>query len=133
MSRENVEVAQRAVSALNRGDISSMLDQYDEDIEIVLAGSAIPEPGIHRGRAEAEAFLNDIWATIENFKADVSEMRETGERILYLVHFHGRGGGSGVDVRQEFSWLYSFSAGKISRIEIYGSWSEGLAAAGLSE
>jgi ketosteroid isomerase-like protein len=133
VSQENTEVALRAVSALNRGDIPGLLDEYDEDIEIVLAESAIPEPGTHRGRAAAEALLSDIWATIENFKADVSEMREVGERMLFLVHFYGRGAGSGVDVRQEFSWLYSFSANKISRLEIYGSWDEGLAAAGLRE
>ena len=133
MSQENVEIARRAVSALNRGDIPGLLDEYEEDIEIVLARSATPEPGAHRGRAAAEKFLRDIWATIENFKADVSEMREVGERILFLVHFYGRGAGSGVDVREEYSWIYSFSANKISRLEVYGSWDEGLAAAGLLE
>ena len=128
-----MEIAQRAVAALNRGDVPGLLDEYAEDIEIVVAGSASPEPGTHRGRAAAEAFLHDIRSTVENFKADVSEMREVGERILFLVHFYGRGAGSGADLRQEFSWLYSFSANKISRLEIYGSWDEGLAAAGLRE
>ena len=105
MSQENVETAERAVAALNRGDIPALLDEYDDDVEIVLAGSAIPEPGTHQGRAAAERFLHDIWATIENFKADVSEMRDVGERILFLVHFYGRGAGSGVDVREAYSWI----------------------------
>ena len=133
MSRDNVETAKRAVAALNDRDLARLLAEYHPEVVLSVASSATPEPAVHRGINEAGAFLDEIWTTLEGFEAEIARSIEVGDRIVFLVHFVGRGAGSGASVRQQFGWFYAFRDGKICRIDVFGSWAETLEAVGFSE
>ncbi len=70
------------------------------------------------------------WA---NFKADVEEITDAGERVLVGERQTGRGEGSRIPLDQQFFTVYTLRAGKIVRVVWLSSRTEALEAAGLSE
>jgi len=84
MSQENVEIAKRAVDAVNTRD----LDGYDEfatpDFEWFPAMRGAVEGGHYRGRAGMETYLAEIGEVWESFRARYDEWHDLGDRLLAL-------------------------------------------------
>jgi hypothetical protein len=53
--------------------------------------------------------------------------------VLTLGTFHGKGGGSGVEVNAEAAWLHTIQDGLIVHLRSFATWKEALETAGLQE
>ena len=54
-----------------------------------------------------------------DYRFDIEETHDTGDRVLVLVTHHGRGRHSGATVEQRSAHDYTLREGKVSRIDIW--------------
>src|SRR4051794_27064307 len=96
MSRENVEVVKRANEAFNMHDLDSWQGFLHPEFAFVDHGGAVGEEagsGIEAIRGLVEGWLE----TFPDFRADIEEFIDIGERVVCVVHWQGTGAASGFD------------------------------------
>jgi uncharacterized protein len=140
MSRENVEVARRAYSAMNDAyKTGSLLPVVEEfcDPEIVFNNQAVltgyPERGEWRGHdglvqfgaGQTEAF-QQMWLKPEEFI-------EAGDKVVIRLQLGGTARHSGIEVEFSVVHVVTLREGKAVRIDVYDRMSDALEAVGLSE
>jgi len=126
---ERVELVRRGFEAYNAGDIETVLDLFDPEIE-VRASAELINPGPYYGRAgflEWARHWNEAWDSFENA---VEEIVPVGERhVVARIHQTGRGRGSGVDVEMTVGYLYEMGDGRCVHLALYPSFQAAMAAA----
>jgi ketosteroid isomerase-like protein len=131
MSRENVEIVGRMLDAFHRGDAEGAFALMDSD---VVADFPIrPDSGLARGRMEVSAMVTDWVATFDEFEETTDEIRDLGDRVLVIATQRGRGKGSGVEVEQQYAWIYELRGSRITRLTAYKDAAAALKAADLSK
>ena len=126
MGRENVEIFKRGVDAWNRDDFDAWIDLFDPELE----WSALME--VFRGLDGAR----QAWATFKenmHLTVEFDDFRDLGEHVLALGEIKGVGHTTGLEVGSEVAQLATYRDGKAVSIRDFGSHTEGLKAAGLSE
>jgi ketosteroid isomerase-like protein len=135
MSRENVEVFERAVEANNRGDYEALLAEIDPDVEwhavfqVMFGGQAT----VCRGHEGVREYLRDLDEGFDVRHIEISELRDVGKRIVAIGRVRGRGRISGAELDSPISFVAEFRDGKVVRMSDYLDSKEALKAAGLSE
>ena len=135
MSDENVEVFKRGADAYNRRDVEALLAELHPQIEwrpllpVLLGGEA----AVVRGHEGARQGIQDLEEAFAELRAEPSEFRDLGERIVAIGQLHGRGKGSGVETDSPIAWVVDFKDGKAVRIWEYADPEEALEAAEASE
>jgi ketosteroid isomerase-like protein len=129
MSQENVEIVRRSLEA---GDRESALTYARPDVEWVVAKEH-PNPRTLHGRDEIVDYLDEWEEMLEDIRFEVTDYRQTDQRVVALGKVRGRGRGSGTPVEVPLVLVYAFENGRIARVEEYLDPNEALEAAGLSE
>lgn len=97
MTEANVETLRRGYAALNRGDLSGVLEMIAPDIAWH-SGPGTPEGGDGRGRESFRRFLQSWLESFEDFRVEPEEILERGEHLVAVVRQSGRGRASGIEV-----------------------------------
>ena len=134
MSRENVELALRALDAFKRRDVDAFVALLSPDV----VWEENPElPGlreIYRGRAEAREWMVAVLEVLENLQFEVAELRELGDDRVFgegVLTASGKGSGAPVELRV---WMVLwFAERKIARRQVFWTSDEALETAGLPE
>ena len=123
------------LEALNRGDNEAGLLLLHPDVESnwppQLATVGV-EPKI-RGREERIRFQDNWNAEWGGLSFEIEQLFVAGDRVLVLGRTRGIGLSSSAPAETETAWLYTVSAGKAIREDIFVDHGEALDAAGLSE
>jgi ketosteroid isomerase-like protein len=133
MSQENVEIVRRAIDAFSRGDLEGVLDDLSPESEFHPSGRFMDTQQVYRGRAGFVDFWTAFQAAWEEITISVERMEDLDDRVLTLGNFHGKGGGSGVEVNGEAAWLHTIQDESIVHVRSFATWKEALEAAGLSD
>jgi ketosteroid isomerase-like protein len=129
MSRENVEIASKAIEAWNASDMDGLRDLYDPDAVYAVPSDWIGGPYLGRDAIMDQfAELRDI---LRDSSFDSVDILDAGDHVLVQVAFHGDT--RGLPLTTDMAWVYTFREGLITRLEIFRSKAEALEAAGLSE
>ncbi len=98
MSQENVELVRREYGALAARDWIAIAEIWHPEIELE-ASRAAPGAGVYRGTEQITRFF-DSWAEpYSEYRVEVEEIREAGDKVVVVERFAGRGlGGSGSEV-----------------------------------
>ena len=91
MSQENIDLAYRALDALNRRDWDAFLALVDEEVEIESRLVAI-EGGYH-GHEGLRRWWNDFLGAFPDYTAEIQEIRDLGD--VTLAHMRGWGHSAG--------------------------------------
>jgi ketosteroid isomerase-like protein len=75
--------------------------------------------------------MDEVWARLAFDPSEISSL--TAERVIAVVHTSGLAKGSGIEIDQELTHLWTVRDGKAIRLETYSTRREALEAAGLSE
>jgi ketosteroid isomerase-like protein len=125
----NVERTRQGFEAFNRGDMEAVVKFLHPEVEIH-ASADVGEPGTYHGR---DGFLvwNQVWMEAwQDFQVELEEIEELDEEnILVHVVQSGRGRGSGLDVSQRVTYLFTVRDGHAARLHIYGDRDSAVAAA----
>jgi ketosteroid isomerase-like protein len=135
MSRENVEIVIRLFEAVNSRDFPAAMDAYADDVALVLHHDLRGGGGSGAVGKEAvgEWFGDWFRQFASDYRFDIEEARDLGDRVFLVATHHGRGRTSGVPVEQETTYLYTVRYGKVSRVEVWRNRGTALEAIGLSE
>ncbi len=89
MSNENVDLIRRAYEAYSRGDVATMLQLVDPDLEWTFLDPSVadPEPQVCRGRHELEIALER--QAERGLKAELEEVAARGDRVMVVVRTPG--------------------------------------------
>jgi ketosteroid isomerase-like protein len=121
---------------MNRRDLEAAFAFYHPDVESIWDDRFVSlgfEP-LYRGR-EARVAAQRQWDTEwGEWRLAPDEVIDLGAgRMLMLGRMGGRGVNSGAAVDTDCAFLATFSAGRVTREEVFLSRSEALEAVGLSE
>lgn len=137
MSRENIEVARRAVdgwSAFGETGVDSFLVECYADDCVSEDFPDLPDGASHVGREGAsERYRNfvEVWG---EFAIEPAEFIDAGDDlVIVVVAMSGRGEESGIPIDFLPTFIWELRDGEIVRDRAFTSRSEAFAAAGLSE
>ena len=116
MGEADVEALERGYAALNRGDVSVVLDLLDPDIEWHEPGWS-PDAGTHRGRDNFERFFRGWLESFDGFRVEPELIVQRGDRLVAVVRQTGAGRSSSVQVETRLAHVWTVSNGKAVRRE----------------
>jgi uncharacterized protein len=116
MGEADVETLRRGYAALNRGDLSLVLELLDPDIEWHEPAPS-PEGGAHRGRDSFERFLHGWLESFDDFRVEPERVVERGDELMVVVRQSGTGRASGLSVETRLAHVWTVADGKAVRWE----------------
>jgi ketosteroid isomerase-like protein len=134
MSQENVEIVRGGYEAFARGDVDSVLDGLDPEVDWHPAIGPLVGVESVRGREAMRRFLTrDLFDGFDQFRAEPFSFEDLGDFVLVMGRYIGRGESSGIEMDQRVATLYELRDGKTVTMRDYATREEALKAAGLSE
>ncbi len=132
MSRENVEIVRRSLTAFSAGGIEGAAEFAHPDIVFEEPPSQ-PGSKTARGFDDARTTLSAFDDAWDEHRFDVLEIRDLGgDRVLTFTIEHLRGR-DGIAFSQPCATIYTLDEGKIIRLRPFWDRAEALKAAGVSE
>ena len=128
MSQENVQILQRAFADYAREGVQPGRGYLAPD---VVWNPYDEEP--QYGEEAVLAYMQRWEHEWEDLRTIPEDFVDAGERVLVTVHFSGRGRSSGIQVDARLYEVYTFSGGKVVRMDEFNDRSAALEAAGLAE
>jgi uncharacterized protein len=127
MSRDNVEIVRRAFEAWNRGDPESALELLDPDIEWRLPPN-FPDADAWHGRDAVVQGLAAVAGSWDEFRVEVHELIDAGDRVVALVRFHGRAAITGLDLGgvSVDGQVWTLREGRAVAVQMYNGTSDAL-------
>jgi ketosteroid isomerase-like protein len=131
MSEENVEIVNRAITAINERDVDAYLALCRPDFELINQMAAIEGP--NRGEQGIRSFFDGISEGTTRFELEVERLQPLdGDRVLGSLTLHVVSE-RGFPQRQPLTNLYELDGGKLLRVRVFNDRAEALEAARLSE
>ena len=124
--RTRVELVRGIVDALNRGDVEAMLTLMHPDFEWMPL-EASPVASVYRGHEQVRRYVEDWRSTFEGLRLDLEDPTEVDDRVVAVVHGHGRGRASGVQLDNCFCQVWTVRSGEAIGMAEYASREEALA------
>jgi ketosteroid isomerase-like protein len=131
MSQENVELVKRMLALFHAGDAEGALACFSEDVVTEMPGR--PDVTGGRGREALGRLIGSWVGAWEDWKEEVEEVRDLGDRVMVISTQRGRGKDTGIEVAYQYAALYEVRDAEISGMGLYSAPAEALKAAGLSE
>jgi ketosteroid isomerase-like protein len=128
----NVEIARRAIDAVNDGDLTTALRDADPKTEVDWSRSRGPHAGIYHGYGASLRFWTAFLETFERVEIKVDEFIERGDHVVMpnRVRVWGR---DGVEATAHSVQVATIRRGRIVRWTLYQEKSEAFDAVGLRE
>ena len=117
MSREAVASIQAVYECMARGDFRASAELVAPEFEWE-QHQGVVEPGSHRGDGVQRA-LDSIFEVYEDFRVEAEEYIDLGEKVLVVARIHGRARSSGMQLGEEFAFIWSMKDGRPVRMEQY--------------
>jgi ketosteroid isomerase-like protein len=134
--RRNVEALHQAVDAFNRRDLDAFLALCDPGVEFISYWMQVEGGGPYRGHDGVREWWEGLLAVYPDFRGEIEEVRDRGDRTIARMRVHGRGVESDVpiDLSDQAMWqVAGYRHGKVIWWRFVGSEAGALEAAGLSE
>jgi ketosteroid isomerase-like protein len=120
------EVVRRYLDALNRRDLTAMLELVDPDVEIH------GPRGVRRGREGLQTWLGEPYVELD-VEREVDRMHVEGPVVVAVGRIRHCWRESGeVGDETESAWLVELAGGRIKRYEAFTTETDALAAAGMA-
>jgi ketosteroid isomerase-like protein len=130
MSRENVEIVLDLFEATNARKFAHVFALYADDVVLHLHGEigAVAGDGAV-GKPAVGRWFDDWFATFDrDYRFELLETQDHGDRVLILAVHHARGRTSGVVIERPMAWIYTLRDREIVRCDAYDGRSQALAA-----
>ncbi|MDQ3605854.1 MAG: nuclear transport factor 2 family protein [Gemmatimonadota bacterium] len=118
-NRNNIEILRNTYEAFSRGDIPTVMANFDPDI-IWIVPDAHPQGGTHRG---ADAVLNDVFVKLgsdwQDYRVETDEFIDGGERVVVLGTESGTWPATGKSFRAAFAHVWTMRSGKAIEFRDY--------------
>ena len=135
MSQENVEAFKRGLEAGNRGDVETLLEGLDPEVEWHSALHALlgGEQTVFRGHDGVREMLRDLNEAFGEIQIEISEIRDLGDGLIAIGRTRTRGKASGAETETPLALVTKVKNGRTISIRAYLDPKKDLEAAGLPE
>ena len=127
MSSENVEIVRRAYEAFNSNDPDAAIALLDPHVEWTLPAH-FPDAETWTGRERVVEGLRTMSDSWESLHLEVLELIDAGDRVVALVHIHGRSAATGLDLAGMGvdGHLWTLRDGRVMAVRMYGGTADAL-------
>ena len=132
MSRENVQLAYRAIDAFNRRDLDALLALMDDDV-VAVARAAAMEGGQYHGHDGIRRWWREQLDVFPDFMVEVREVRDHGDVTVAVLHNRAHGAGSETPAEETIWSVVRWRRGKVVWSRNLSTEAEAFEAVGLSE
>jgi uncharacterized protein len=132
-ARANIEALRPLYEEWSKGNWSPRFDVYASDFEW---GWSEEFPGLGRPSRDLETKsqrLREWLSPWQDWRCQAEDYVATGEVVVVLCRYTGRGKESGVEVDSQGAHLWTMRSGKAIRLEVFSSRQKALAVAGLPD
>lgn len=113
----NIDIVQDIFAAFQRGDIPSMLNMFDDNVEWIEPGApVIPWAGAGKGAAE---FFRVMGETTEFLKFEPQQYVASGDRVVTVVSWEIRVKATGKSAYTDLALDFTLQNGKVTRFQAY--------------
>ena len=132
MSEQEVELVRRAYAGfVESGAFDPSITAADFVWDMShLAGW--PEQQAYHGHDGARRFLAEWTAAWDDWRLDVHDMLDAGDRVVVLLSQHGRSKSTGLPVDMQLAQVWTVRDGLQQRMEMYSDPDEALRETGLA-
>jgi ketosteroid isomerase-like protein len=128
MSQENVEKVRAGFAAYNRGDLDTLMEMYDPEVEFVTLLQ-----GNRHGKDALRLLFEENRNTMPGYRLDPEELIDAGDKVIALVRLGGVGRVSHIAMDDRIALLFTIKGGLAVRQQTFRNKDDALEAAGLSE
>ena len=133
MSEENVEIIRRMYERWLDQD-PSLFEAFDDEIELHPDPAAdwVGVNDIYRGHEGVRRYIVQVYEAFEDYRPEVEELRDAGDKVITLAIEHGRGKTSGAAVKaHRTAHVWTMRAGRAIRVDLYLDRDQAFDAVGL--
>jgi ketosteroid isomerase-like protein len=131
MSQENVDRILAGYEAFSRGDFDAVAAGLSPDFEL-RPPPILPDPDVYRGPEGFRRFWRTWIDSFDDFRIEIEEVIDGGDKVVVMAAVCGRGKDSGVDVRSPtFPHVWTFEGDKITGMEALPNRAAAVEALGL--
>jgi ketosteroid isomerase-like protein len=105
----------------SRGNWRPYFDVYDPHMEWGWSSEFPGLAGVYEDHSDPNRRLRAWLSGWEDWRCEADEYLEFGDYVVVLASYHGRGKGSGVEIRQEGAHVFKLRGDKIVRLEIFAT------------
>jgi uncharacterized protein len=127
MASRNLELIRPIYEEWGRGNWRPSFEVYDPHMEWGWSSEFLGLAGVYEDRRDPNPRLKAWLSGWEFWRAEAEEFLEIEDHVVVLATYHGRGKGSGVEIRQEGAHVFKLRDGKVVRLEIFASREKALA------
>lgn len=117
-----------AYEAVSRRDLDALGAMVGPDVEIV--DPDLPGAGDFRGPRGVRQYVEQWLDAFRELEIEVERLVPAGDRVVACVHQRGMSA-SGVPVEMRDGHVWTVQGGRVTRVEMFFTHEEALAAAGL--
>jgi len=130
VSGADIDLVRAQFEGVNQRDFDRVMNLYADDVVLVVHSSFGLEVGTARGKKDVGEWFGEWFRMFgPDYQFEIDEVREIGDAIFIRATHGGHGRASGVEVRNETSYLYWVRDGRVARVELFGERDEALTAA----
>ena len=132
MSQENVERIRETYRRLHEGGFAAIADRIDPRFDMD-APQGVESSQAHDKEGLRQWFqkMDEIWEELRFDPKEITDLDE--QRVLVVAHTSGRAKGTGIQISQDLTHVWTLSEGKAIRLNTYSTRTEALEAMGLSD
>src|SRR5215211_3997840 len=112
--------------------MSGLIALCDADFVLDMSARTL-NPKTYHGHEGIRRFYREVSEVWEEFRWEPLRFFEAGDTVVVLVHSHGRGKGSGLEIAREAAMVWTVHEHRAMSVRFYIAQGEALEAAGLSE
>lgn len=127
METERAAIIRSSFDSWNDRDLDALRSVCDPNVEYVNPPDAV-EPGARRGYAELTAVVQTQWDMLTDAEQTIEELHHRDGQVFTVSRLSRRMPGSDTRLDNRVVTMWSFSGGRIIRIEVLGFGPEARAA-----
>jgi uncharacterized protein len=119
MTPGNADLIRPIFEEWGRGNWQPRFDIYHPHMEWGWSDEFPGLAGVYEDHRDPNPRLRSWLSGWELWRAVADEYLELGDYVVVLASYHGRGKGSGVEIRQEGAHVFKLRDGRVVRLEIF--------------
>jgi ketosteroid isomerase-like protein len=119
MSAQNLQLVRNVVDAVNRRDISRLVELTDPDVEWHTFLAELRGEGGYRGHDGIRQWLSDVDDVWDFLRVDVDDTLAVGALVLVVGRLRYRGKGSGVELESATGWVVNVWQKKLKYVRLF--------------